>query len=157
MKLPKANTEGVFVIHAHRAKRFHWDIRLEVPSTEEDFEDMDVESYKRLGINVERRDTVMWSFAVPKAKFPEKNEKILLIETEPHPVEYNTFEGIIPEDMYGAGEVRVYDKGVVRWLETSSKRLKFELIGSKVNDRFLIIRISKEDKKWLWLREERGS
>lgn len=159
MRLPYENSSGQFVIHAHKSRKFHWDLRLEVPAEENDFEQMDILSYKKIGIAVSRRDTVMWSFAVPKAKFPEKGEKLLLIETEPHPVEYNSFEGIIPEKIYGAGEVRIYDKGVVKWLEVnlSKKKIRFELLGEKINARFSIIKYGKEDKKWLWLREEQVS
>lgn len=157
MRLPEENSAGEFVIHAHKAKRFHWDLRLEVPSSDDDFERIEFESYKNLGIEVRKRKTVMWSFAVPKAKFPDKGEKLLLIETEPHPVEYNSFEGMIPEKMYGAGEVKIYDRGTVKWLEVRPKKINFELVGEKVNARFSIIQFSKEEKKWLWLLEERVS
>jgi len=116
-------SEGEFVIHQHKAKRLHWDLRLEVPSTPDDFEQMDKKSYELLGIKVENKDTVMWSFAIPKAKEPAKGEKLLAIETEPHPVEYNNFEGKIPEGMYGAGDVKIYDRGKVKWISVKNNRV----------------------------------
>lgn len=157
MKLPEKNTEGEFVIHEHRSKKLHWDLRLEVPATEDDFEIIEKESYRKLGFDIKKRETVMWSFAVPKAKFPKKGEKLLLIETEPHPVEYNSFEGVIPEKMYGAGEVKIYDKGKIKWIDVNPKKIKFEMIGEKIRAIFSIVRFAKEEKKWLWLLEEQVS
>lgn len=157
MKLPHEGWEGDFVIHSHKARRFHWDLRIEVPATDGDFEEMDIQSYERLGIKVEKRDTVMWSFAIPKAKAPEKGERLLAIETEPHPVEYNSFEGIIPEGFYGAGEVKIYDKGKVKWIEVKKNRIVFELIGEKIKGKFALVPFGKEEKKWLWLLVERAS
>ena len=180
MKLPEKGTEGVFVVHAHRARRFHWDLRLEVPAEEEDFLKINLSSYKALGIDVRKRETVMWSFAIPKAKTPEGKEKLLAIETEPHPVEYNSFEGKIPEGMYGAGEVKIYDSGKVRWIDVSPKKVVFNLDGEKIKGKFvlLLLKSKKDDRKenqkegkkkddddnneedgrkWLWLRVGQGS
>ena len=157
MKLPKAGDEGEFVIHEHKATRLHWDLRLEVPSTPDDFENMDVESYKRLGVDVKPRDTVMMSFAIPKATFPQKGVRLLAVETEPHPVEYNSFEGKIPEGMYGAGDVKIWDKGKVRWIEVSPHKLVFELEGRRIRGKFALLKFRGEEKKWLWLRVGRDS
>lgn len=177
MRLPEKGSEGVFVIHEHKARRFHWDLRLEVPADESDFDEIDINSYSKLGIDVKKRNTVMWSFAVPKAKVPERGEKLLAVETEPHPVEYNSFEGKIPEKMYGAGDVKIYDTGKVRWIDVSPKKVVFQLEGEKIKGKFALLlfkdnegkyknkeekedeRKSKEEKeegrKWLWLRVER--
>ncbi len=160
MKLPHPKSEGSFVIHAHKATKLHWDLRLEVPADKEDFENMDIESYKKLGINVNKKSTVMWSFAIPKARFPEVKEKILAIETEPHPVEYNFFEGKIPAGMYGAGDVSIYDRGKVKWIQVQPKKVLFELNGEKIKGKFILL-LFKEDKKegrkWLLLRAEQDS
>ncbi|MDT7907578.1 MAG: DNA polymerase ligase N-terminal domain-containing protein, partial [Candidatus Calescibacterium sp.] len=143
----------------HKAKRLHWDLRLEVPSTPDDFEQMDKKSYELLGIKVENKDTVMWSFAIPKAKEPAKGEKLLAIETEPHPVEYNNFEGKIPEGMYGAGDVKIYDKGKVKWISVKNNRVVFELEGEKIKGKFKLVFFKEEggQKKWLWSRVEQDS
>ncbi len=152
-------TEGEFVIHDHKAKRLHWDLRLEVPSTPSDFEKMDKKSYELLGIKVKDGETVMWSFAVPKAKDPGKGEKLLAIETEPHPVEYNNFQGKIPEGMYGAGDVKIYDKGKVKWLSVKDNRIIFELKGEKIKGKFKLVFFKEEEgkRKWLWSRAEQDS
>jgi DNA ligase D-like protein (predicted 3'-phosphoesterase) len=159
VKLPYEMSEGEFVIHQHKAKRLHWDLRLEVPSTPDDFEQMDKKSYELLGIKVENKDTVMWSFAIPKAKEPAKGEKLLAIETEPHPVEYNNFEGKIPEGMYGAGDVKIYDKGKVKWISVKNNRVVFELEGEKIKGKFKLVFFKEEggQKKWLWSRVEQDS
>lgn len=120
-----------FVIQKHRASRLHYDFRLE-------------------------HDGVMLSWAVPKGPSLDPSTKRLAMETEDHPIEYNRFEGVIPEGEYGAGTVMIWDYGtwapevddVGRALAKGD--VKFTLHGKKLSGSWVLVRT--RQRQWLLIK-----
>jgi bifunctional non-homologous end joining protein LigD len=111
-----------FVIQRHDATRLHYDLRLE-------------------------RDGVLVSWAVPKGVPFVKGERHLAVQTEDHPMEYGTFAGTIPKGHYGAGEVRIWDKGTYDLLEWTDKKVSFRLSGERHRGEYHLVKT--RDRDWL--------
>jgi DNA ligase D-like protein (predicted 3'-phosphoesterase) len=122
---------GEYVVQRHRARRLHYDLRLEM-------------------------DGVLKSWAVPKEPPTEEGVKRLAVQVEDHPLGYEDFEGVIPEGSYGAGEVEIWDRGKYALKERREDRLVFELRGRKLRGTYCLLRFRKgEPRNWLFFRVKR--
>jgi bifunctional non-homologous end joining protein LigD len=132
-----------FVVQEHHASTLHYDFRLEL-------------------------DGVLKSWAVPKGPSMDPRDHHLAIQTEDHPYAYRTFEGVIPEDNYGAGNVIIWDEGTYearagtsengeKTLKTELKKghLTFVLHGAKLKGEFALIKMpnAAEEKSWLLIKK----
>jgi len=119
---------GMFVVQEHHARRLHYDLRLE-------------------------NGGVLRSWAVPKGIPESRSERRLAIETEDHPLEYSKFEGIIPRGQYGAGQVRIWDKGAYTPKVWEDGKIEFYLKGDKLAGKYLLTRMRKAGlKEWLLMK-----
>jgi len=98
---------------------------------------------------------VLKSWAVPKGPSMNPKEKRLAIMVEDHPVEYGNFEGVIPEGMYGAGTVVIWDKGEFDIREGSLRHGKLILIfyDKKLKGAFALAKMSGKDNEWLLIKK----
>ena len=118
-----------FVVQKHRARTLHYDFRLEL-------------------------DGVLKSWAVPKGPPEERGKKRLAVLVEDRPVSYLDFEGEIPEGEYGAGTVKIWDKGKFKLLDREEKKIEFELFGERLTGRYNLIQPeSFEEKNWLLIKK----
>lgn len=129
----KRNKALAFVVQKHDARRLHYDVRLEIEGT-------------------------MASFAVPKGPSYDPSVKRLAVETEDHPIEYNAFEGTIPEGEYGAGDVIVWDRGTYETVpagEEAAMRAKGHLHvrfeGEKLRGEWHFVRTRRPGRSPQWL------
>ena len=117
-----------FVVHDHYAEKagHHHDFRLEMGG-------------------------VLKSWAVPKL-VPEKPDiRRLAIQVEPHPIQYLSFAGKIPPGLYGAGTVKIFDKGTYQLIEKTPNRISFKLKGKKLKGEYLLIKTRRKNQ-WLLLK-----
>lgn len=119
-----------FVIQEHYASQHHFDFRLEM-------------------------EGVARSWAVPKGLPEEKGQKRLAIAVEDHSVDYMDFEGHIPEEMYGGGDVLIWDNGEYELVEKKDQELKIKLNGKKVEGTFVMFKFPKAgENAWLILKKD---
>jgi bifunctional non-homologous end joining protein LigD len=127
-----------FVVQKHDATRLHYDVRLEV-------------------------DGVLKSWAVPEGPSTDPQVKRLAVETEDHPLEYLTFEGVIPKGQYGAGPIIVWDKGTFTNIRGEKRKpfsmqesyeqglIEVRLDGEKLQGAYALVRTKFKDSKDTWL------
>jgi bifunctional non-homologous end joining protein LigD len=125
---------GRFTVQRHRATALHYDFRLEI-------------------------NGVLVSWAVPKGPTLDPRPRRLAMRTEDHPIEYLPFEGVIPADEYGGGDVIVWDWGVFEpepetpdpYRALRRGEIKFILHGQRLNGRYTIVRTDDDDGRERWL------
>jgi bifunctional non-homologous end joining protein LigD len=115
-----------FVIQEHHATRLHWDLRLE-------------------------HDGVLVSFAIPNGLPEAPKDNRLAVHTEDHPLEYLEFEGEIPKGQYGAGTMRVWDRGTYDVLKWEARKLEVLLHGERVQGRYALFPIDKDEDPKNWM------
>ena len=137
----KSHRKPIFVVQEHHASRLHYDFRLEA-------------------------DGVLKSWAVPKKPTLDTAARRLAVHVEDHPLEYAKFSGEIPKGEYGAGKVKIWDKGTYKNLLATKSRpqtvadaikrghVEVKLEGHRLKGSFALVRMNgqvNQDKKDNWL------
>ena len=137
-RISKSDRNPIFVVQEHHASRLHYDFRLEA-------------------------DGVLKSWAVPKKPTTDPAVKRLAVQVEDHPLAYANFSGQIPEGEYGAGTVKIWDKGTYEnLLQRKPQRLTLTegirdghveilLRGRKLTGKFALVRLKVRGKTSDWL------
>ena len=115
-----------FVIHEHSARRLHWDLRLE-------------------------HDGVLASWAIPKGMPQEPKVNHIAPHTEDHPLSYLDFEGEIPPGSYGAGTMRVWDRGTYDCLKWEPRKVEVALHGERLDARYALFAIGAGEDPRDWM------
>lgn len=126
----EGDAELFFVVQDHHASTHHHDLRLLMDGT-------------------------LKSWAVPKLVPEAPKVKRLAVQTEDHPVAYGSFEGIIPEGEYGAGDVRIFDRGGYELIERTEDKIVVRLHGQRLDGTYALIRFKgkeSSEKNWLIMR-----
>lgn len=137
-RVSKSRREPIFVVQEHHASRLHYDFRLEAGG-------------------------VLKSWAVPKQPTTDPATRRLAVQVEDHPLAYANFSGQIPEGEYGAGKVRIWDRGTYKNLLAEKPQprtidqavedghVEILLKGRKLTGKFALIRMSAKGTKKNWL------
>jgi bifunctional non-homologous end joining protein LigD len=139
-RVRRAGRSRLFVVQKHDASHHHYDFRLAI-------------------------NGVLVSWAVPKGPSMNPAHRRLAVRTEDHPLEYADFEGVIPEGLYGAGTVMVWDKGTYQSgddippaEQLARGKIDVVLRGQKLRGGFTLVRteklsaIASQKERWLLIK-----
>ncbi|MGO9902062.1 MAG: DNA ligase D [Solirubrobacteraceae bacterium] len=124
---PASSPAPRFVVQEHHATRLHWDLRLE-------------------------HDGVAVSWAIPNGIPPTPKENRLAVHTEDHPLQYLEFEGEIPKGSYGAGTMRIWDRGTFEIVKWEQRKVEVVFHGERLRGRyglFPIGRAGENESDWM--------
>lgn len=118
-----------FIVQEHNALRagLHHDLRLE-------------------------RDGVFKSWAVPKCMPVDPGVRRRAVLVEDHALEYGNFEGEIPAGLYGAGTVKIWDRGTYETKFWSDTKVEMSLHGKTLSGDYILRWIERMDTWLLWKR-----
>jgi bifunctional non-homologous end joining protein LigD len=123
-KRRKRRSAPRFVVQEHSARRLHWDLRLE-------------------------HEGVAASWAVPNGIPADPSENRKAVRTEDHPLEYLDFEGEIPAGEYGAGTMRIWDRGTYEVEKWGKAKIVFSFSGERLSGRYALFRAGGKAKDWM--------
>jgi bifunctional non-homologous end joining protein LigD len=137
-----------FVVQKHNARRLHYDFRLEL-------------------------DGVLKSWALPNGPSLDPQTKRLAVMVEDHPLDYRSFEGVIPAGEYGAGQVIVWDQGTYSPVEDgrgpitektpaqeflkmglAKGKISFRLKGQKLKGSWALVKMQRTKNDWLLIKHQ---
>src|SRR6476646_6225049 len=113
-----------FVVQEHSARRLHWDLRLE-------------------------HDGVAASWAIPNGIPEDPAENRKAVHTEDHPLEYLDWEGEIPQGSYGAGTMKIWDRGTYELEKWEPGKVMVEFHGERLQGRYALFRAGEDAKDWM--------
>jgi bifunctional non-homologous end joining protein LigD len=113
-------TSARFVVQEHSARRLHWDLRLEHEGT-------------------------LKSWALPRGIPAHPDENRLAVHTEDHPLEYLDFEGDIPKGEYGAGTMRIWDRGTFEAEKFRESEVIASFGGERLRGRYALFQTREKD------------
>lgn len=118
----------IYVIQEHHASHLHYDLRLE-------------------------HNGVLKSWALPKEPPSKPGIKRLAVAVEDHKIGYENFEGEIPKGSYGAGTVKIWDRGSYEAEKFDKDHIMLELNGKRLKGRFFLVKLKGQEKNWLFFKK----
>jgi bifunctional non-homologous end joining protein LigD len=120
-----------FVVHRHDARNLHYDLRI-----------------------AHKGRLICW--AIPKGFSYDQSVKHLAVHTEDHPIQYISFEGIIPKGEYGAGSMNIWDIGTYNLVKLEDfdaallkGEIKLKFSGRKLRGEWHLVKFKNEKNEWL--------